>query len=212
MYNAVKMLRGTHTTLETHCGEHPALGICWEWFEEENRDHPHSITTTFRECRLASPEAILGQCWGTTLPLQTTRADRPEKAHGRSGASMNHPIQASFRSSAAVAARQTFLTPVLTALAAIAAVSDSASAQTAFTLPAPAFELPMVPSVSGNWTVMVGVGGEYKPDFVGANRSMLSPVPIFSIRRAGSAEQFRGPRDSASIALIDFGDLRAGPT
>jgi len=124
---------------------------------------------------------------------------------------MNHPVQACFRSSTAVAARQTFLAPLLTALAAIAAVSDSASAQTAFTLPAPPFELPMVPSVSGNWTVMVGVGGEYKPDFVGANRSMLSPVPIFSIRRAGSAESFRGPRDSASIAFIDFGDLRAGP-
>ena len=69
----------------------------------------------------------------------------------------------------------------------------------------------MVPSVSGNWMVMVGVGGEYKPDFEGASRSMFSPVPIFSIRRAGSTEQFRGPRDSASIALIDFGDLRAGP-
>lgn len=124
---------------------------------------------------------------------------------------MNHPIQACFRSSAAVAARQTFLAPLLTALAAIAALSDSASAQTAYTLPAPPFELPIGPSLSGNWTVMVGVGGEYKPDFVGANRSMLSPVPIFSIRRAGSAEQFRGPRDGASIALIDFGDFRAGP-
>jgi outer membrane protein len=69
----------------------------------------------------------------------------------------------------------------------------------------------MVPSVSGNWTVIVGVGGEYKPDFEGSSRSMFSPVPIFSIRRAGSAEQFRGPRDSASVAFIDFGDLRAGP-
>src|SRR5260370_29682132 len=58
---------------------------------------------------------------------------------------------------------------------------------------------------------MVGVGGEYKPDFEGAKRSMLSPVPIFAIRRAGSAEPFRGPRDSSSIALIDFGNLRAGP-
>jgi len=124
---------------------------------------------------------------------------------------MNHPVQACFRSSRTVVARQTFLAPLLTALAAISAVSDSASAQTAFTLPAPPFELPIGPSLSGNWTVMVGVGGEYKPDFVGANRSMLSPVPIFSIRRAGSAEQFRGPRDGASIALIDCGDFRAGP-
>src|SRR5260370_7606541 len=86
-----------------------------------------------------------------------------------------------------------------------------ATGEPLFTLPAPAFELPVLPPVSGTWTVMVGVGGEYKPDFEGANRSMLSPVPIFSIRRAGSAEQFRGPRDGASIALIDFGDLRAGP-
>jgi outer membrane protein len=69
----------------------------------------------------------------------------------------------------------------------------------------------MVPSASGTWTVMVGIGGEYKPDFEGANRAMLSPIPIFAIRRAGSSEQFRGPRDSPSIAFLDFGDLRAGP-
>jgi outer membrane protein len=86
-----------------------------------------------------------------------------------------------------------------------------ATAEPLVTLPAPAFELPVLPPVSGIWTVMVGVGGEYKPDFEGANRSMLSPVPIFAIHRAGSAEPFRGPRDGASIALIDFGDLRAGP-
>jgi outer membrane protein len=97
------------------------------------------------------------------------------------------------------------------ALGAIMAISQSASAQTAFTLPAPPFELPMLPSPSGNWTVMVGIGGEYRPDFQGSKNWMLSPIPIFSIRRAGSVDQFRGPRDSASIALIDFGDLRAGP-
>jgi MipA family protein len=86
-----------------------------------------------------------------------------------------------------------------------------ATADPLVTLPAPPFELPVLPPVSGTWTVMVGVGGAYTPDFEGAKRSMLSPVPIFAIRRAGSTEQFRGPRDSASIALIDFGDLRAGP-
>jgi hypothetical protein len=32
-----------------------------------------------------------------------------------------------------------------------------------------------------------------------------------SRERAGSMEQFRGPRDNASIALLDFGNLRAGP-
>jgi MipA family protein len=124
---------------------------------------------------------------------------------------MNHAVQADLRSSTSGRPRRTLLAPLLSALGAMAVVSDPASAQTAFTLPAPPFEFPMVPSVSGNWTAMVGVGGEYKPDFEGANRAMFSPVPIFAIRRAGSAEQFRGPRDSSSIALLDFGDLRAGP-
>ena len=90
-------------------------------------------------------------------------------------------------------------------------VPCSASAQTAFTLPAPPFELPFLPPASGNWTVMVGVGGEYGPNFEGSKNWMLSPIPIFSIRRVGSADPFRAPRDSSSIALIDFGDLRAGP-
>src|SRR4030081_2737426 len=96
-------------------------------------------------------------------------------------------------------------------MALMLAPSVATAAGPFFPLPAPPFEWPVLPPVSGNWTVMVGVGGEYKPDFEGAKRSMFSPVPIFSIRRAGSTEQFRGPRDSASIALIDFGDLRAGP-
>src|ERR1700704_5573007 len=128
---------------------------------------------------------------------------------------MRSPVQAGLRTSTNGGPRRIFLAiflaSLLAALGAIGNVTNSAFAQTAFTLPAPPFELPMVPPVSGNWTVMVGIGGEYKPDFEGANRSMLSPVPIFSIRRAGSAEQFRGPRDGASIALIDFGDFRAGP-
>jgi MipA family protein len=101
--------------------------------------------------------------------------------------------------------------PVVLLLLGLTLMPAVAAADPLVTLPAPPFELPMLPPVSGTWTVMLGVGGEYKPDFEGANRAMLSPVPIFAIRRAGSTEQFRGPRDSASIALIDFGDLRAGP-
>jgi MipA family protein len=124
---------------------------------------------------------------------------------------MNHVVQAVLRSSAVKTTRRAFSARLLAAFGAVAAFPDLASAQTAFTLPAPPFELPLLPSVSGTWTVSVGAGAEYKPDFEGAKRSMLSPVPIFSIRRAGSAEQFRGPLDSASIALVDFGNLRAGP-
>ena len=99
----------------------------------------------------------------------------------------------------------------LAVLGAIIAIPHSASAQTAFTLPAPPFDVPMLPSPSGNWTVMVGIGGEYTPDFVGSKNGKLMPIPIFSIRRAGSVDQFRGPRDSASIALFDVGNFRAGP-
>jgi outer membrane protein len=123
---------------------------------------------------------------------------------------MNHRLQAVFCAAAVKTARRTF--PAALAAGVIAAFADSASAQQPlFTLPAPPFELPLVPSASGSWTVMVGVGGEYKPDFEGAKGAMLSPVPIFSIRRAGSPENFHGARDSASIALFDFGNLRAGP-
>ncbi|WP_193760513.1 MipA/OmpV family protein [Bradyrhizobium yuanmingense] len=102
-------------------------------------------------------------------------------------------------------------TACLAALGAIMATAPSVSAQTAFTLPAPPLELPMLPSPSGNWTVMVGIGGEYRPEFVGSNNGKFLPIPIFSIRRAGSIDQFRGPRDSASIALLDVGNFRAGP-
>jgi outer membrane protein len=124
---------------------------------------------------------------------------------------MNHLIQTVLRCCAVKCARRAFAVLLLAVFSAIAGVADSAYAQPAFTLPAPPFELPLVPSVSGSWTATVGIGAEYKPDFEGAKRSMLSPVPIFSIRRAGSPEQFRAPLDGASIALLDFGNLRAGP-
>jgi outer membrane protein len=111
---------------------------------------------------------------------------------------------------AARAARQAFLATFFAAFCVASIVPDHAAAQTVLTLPAPP-EIPMLPPVSGTWTVMVGIQGASRPDFEGANRAMLSPTPIFAIRRAGSVDQFRGPLDNSSIALIDFGDLRAGP-
>jgi outer membrane protein len=108
-------------------------------------------------------------------------------------------------------ARRTPFAAALAALSVTVAVFNRASAQTAFTLPAPPFELPVLPPVSGGWTVMIGAEGRYRPVFEGADHNSFSPVPIFSIRRAGSVDQFRSPRDNISIALIDFGNLRAGP-
>ncbi len=95
-------------------------------------------------------------------------------------------------------------------LAAIAASSGAARAQTAFTLPAPPFTVPFLPSVTNDWTVQVGVEGGMTPVFAGSKNYLFSPVPIFSIQRAGSPERFRSPRDSASVALFDTGDFRAG--
>jgi outer membrane protein len=119
---------------------------------------------------------------------------------------MKHAIEAAVRLAASGAPRIL----IAATLSATVACFDRASAQTAFTLPAPPFELPLLPPVSGNWTVMIGAEGQYTPDFEGANHSLFNPAPIFSIRRAGSVDQFRSPHDNASIALIDFGDLRAG--
>src|SRR5215468_3945915 len=67
------------------------------------------------------------------------------------------------------------------------ASASSASAATptlepVFTLPPPPFAIPGLPPISGDWVVSVGAGAEYKPDFEGARRYMLSPIPIFSIR------------------------------
>jgi MipA family protein len=92
-----------------------------------------------------------------------------------------------------------------------AAMPAAASAQSTFTLPPPPFTLPFLPSPSGLWTVTVGVDGELMPDFEGAKAYMLSPVPIFSVRRAGTPDRFRSPRDGASLTLVEFDGFHAGP-
>src|SRR5262249_51344978 len=140
-------------------------------------------------------------------PREPTRLERPR---ARSGASMTR-IQSSLRFSAIKTVRRAVSVSLLAACCAIAALPMAASGQTAFTLPAPPLELPFLPPLSGDWTMTIGAQGQYQPDFEGAKAGVLSATPIFSIRRAGSTDQFRSPRDSASIALIDFGDLRAGP-
>jgi len=92
-----------------------------------------------------------------------------------------------------------------------AAMPAAASAQSTFTLPPPPFTVPFLPSPSGLWTVTVGVDGELMPDFEGAKAYMLSPVPIFSVRRAGTPDRFRSPRDGASLTLVEFDGFHAGP-
>lgn len=86
----------------------------------------------------------------------------------------------------------------------------AASAQPAFTLPAPPFTLPFLPSPARDWTVTLGVQGQLEPDFEGATKDMLSAAPIFSIHGAGSPDSFRSPRDSAGITLLDYEGFLAG--
>src|SRR5260221_6615603 len=51
---------------------------------------------------------------------------------------------------------------------------SAATADPLVTLSAPPFALPVLPPVSRTWTGIVGVGGGYKTDVYGTQRSMLS--------------------------------------
>jgi len=77
-----------------------------------------------------------------------------------------------------------------------------ASAESGFDLPA---------LLAGPWTVTVGAHAQLMPDFEGAKRYMINPVPDFAIRRAGTPRNFRSPRDGASLSLIDAGGFHFGP-
>jgi outer membrane protein len=68
-------------------------------------------------------------------------------------------------------------------------------------LPAPAYD----------WTITLGAEGREEPLFQGSSRERLRPYPIFAVRRYGTPEPFRGPRDGLDIALIDGGNYQAGP-
>jgi outer membrane protein len=62
------------------------------------------------------------------------------------------------------------------------------------------------------WTVTVGVEARVAPRWQGADDNYIFyPVPLLDVRRAGTIERFRGPRDGISIGLIDTGALRIGP-
>ena len=87
-------------------------------------------------------------------------------------------------------------------------VALSTAAAAAFATPAAAEP---VTAPSSDWTVTLGAEGRVMPRYEGADNSMLRPIPIFRIRRAGTPDRFRSPRDGAGIALFDSGALKAGP-
>src|ERR1700744_3561287 len=112
--------------------------------------------------------------------------------------------------------RRTALSRLLVAGAAlvlpsIACAQSQPASSSTWTLPVSPVSLPFLPTPAGLWTVTLGGNANAQPDFQGATRYLLSPVPIFSVQRAGSSERFIGPRDSPGIALFDIGSFRAGP-
>jgi outer membrane protein len=69
----------------------------------------------------------------------------------------------------------------------------------------------VLPVAQPEWTVTLGVEGRLEPAFQGADHDLWRPYPLFDIRRAGTPERFRGPRDGAGIALYESGSFQAGP-
>jgi outer membrane protein len=67
-------------------------------------------------------------------------------------------------------------------------------------------------STSPDWTVTIGVEGRVLPRYEGANSEVFRPLPVFNVRRAGTAARFRSPRDGASIGILEAGRFVAGPT
>src|SRR6516165_12235585 len=94
---------------------------------------------------------------------------------------------------------------------ALASRTVQASAQSANSAPEAVSEISF-PWVTGAWTVAVGANLTGQPAFEGSKTGALSVAPIFSIGRpGGSSERFISPRDSASIALVDYDGFSAGP-
>ena len=67
------------------------------------------------------------------------------------------------------------------------------------------------PALTYDWTVTLGAEGREEPLFQGSSRERLRPYPIFAVRRYGTPEPFRGPRDGLDVALIDEAKFQMGP-
>lgn len=66
--------------------------------------------------------------------------------------------------------------------------------------------------VSTDWTVTVGAEARLMPSYPGSSRSVVAPVPLLNIRRAGTPRNFTSPRDGFGFSLLDTGNFHFGPT
>src|SRR5262245_66373782 len=67
------------------------------------------------------------------------------------------------------------------------------------------------PPSAYDWTVTVGVEGKVEPIFLGSNDFTIRPNPLFDIRRYGTPERFRAPRDGIGFALFEGSNFQIGP-
>jgi outer membrane protein len=68
-----------------------------------------------------------------------------------------------------------------------------------------------LPPPPPDWTVTIGAEGRLEPIFRGSTRDVLWPYPIFAVRRYGTPEPFRGPRDGVGIGLVGDSTFQVGP-
>ena len=100
----------------------------------------------------------------------------------------------------------------LIGIAALLALSAPAmSPALATDLPAAAPVRLTTPAPVALWTVTIGAEARLLPSFEGANSYTVAPVPLLSIRRAGTPASFVAPRDGFGFAILDTGKFQAGP-
>ena len=118
-----------------HYREHPALECIWQRLREKSRDHPYSITRRFRRVPVCLAGGNLAAMLAHHLAA-SNHTNRPcQNGSGGQRRSMKCAVQAGLRLSTSRRAHRTLLAGLLIALGTIGALPDSASAQTAFTLP-----------------------------------------------------------------------------
>src|SRR3954451_19037679 len=86
----------------------------------------------------------------------------------------------------------------------------------AATMPMAAFAADMenrfkAPPSAYDWTITVGIEGRVEPIFQGSKDFTVRPNPLFDIRRYGTPERFRGPRDGIGFGLFEGSNFQIGP-
>jgi MipA family protein len=67
------------------------------------------------------------------------------------------------------------------------------------------------PTPAADWTVTIGGEARLEPVFQGSKRDLVFPYPILAVRRLGTPEPFRGPRDGVGIGLFGDSVFQVGP-